>query len=56
MLLWTKLALAALMTVAATNSTLAAFWDCPEIDASAGASAVAALLSIGMIAYHKLTR
>jgi hypothetical protein len=54
--IWTKIALAAGMTVMAAGPTFAGFWVCPEIDGPAGASAVAALVSIGMVAYHRLTR
>jgi len=54
--IWTRIALAAGMTVMAAGPTFAGFWVCPEIDGPAGASAVAALISIGMVAYHRLTR
>jgi hypothetical protein len=57
MRIWTKLALAASMSVIAAGPTFAAFWDCvvPEIDGSAGISALAALASLGMIVYHRRT-
>ena len=53
-----KLALATSMTLMATGTTFAAFWDCvvPEIDGAAGISAVAALISVAMIAHQRLTR
>lgn len=33
----------------------AAFWDCtvPEMDGSSGVSAIALLVSIGVVVYHK---
>jgi hypothetical protein len=45
------------MTLMATGTTFAAFWNCvPEIDGAAGISALAALVSMAMIAHHRLTR
>jgi hypothetical protein len=47
----TKVALAASMTLMAVGPTFAAFWDCvPEIDGSAGVSALAAVVSVAMVA------
>jgi len=56
--IWTKLALAASMSVMATGPTFAGFWDCvvPEIDGPAGVSALAALVSVTMIAYRRLAQ
>jgi hypothetical protein len=52
-----KLALATSMTLVATGAAVAAFWNCvPEIDGAAGISALAALVSVAMIAHHRLTR
>jgi hypothetical protein len=53
-----KTALAACVTVMTAGPTFAAFWDCvvPEIDGPAGVSALAALVSVGMIAYNRLTQ
>jgi hypothetical protein len=54
----TKLALAASITVMASGPAFARFWDCvvPEIDGPAGVSALAALVSVAMIAYHRRTQ
>jgi hypothetical protein len=56
--IWTKLALALSMMVAVAGPASAAFWDCvvPEIDGAAGVSALAALVSIAMIAHQRLAR
>lgn len=58
MRIWMKLALAMSMSLVATAPTFAAFWTCvvPEIDGSAGISVVAAVISVAMIAYHRLTQ
>ncbi len=50
----TILALVASVTVMAAGPTLAAFWDCPEIDGPAGVSAIATLISAAIIAHHRL--
>jgi hypothetical protein len=51
-----KLALAATMTVMASGPTFASFWQCvPEIDGSAGVSALALLGCFAMIAYNRLS-
>lgn len=52
-----KLALAATMTVMASGPTFASFWQCgvPEIDASAGVSALAVLGGFAVIAYNRLS-
>jgi hypothetical protein len=52
-----KAALAISMVATATGPAVARFWDCavPEIDGAAGISAVAAVVSLAMIAYHRLT-
>jgi hypothetical protein len=49
-----KLAVAAMLLVASTAPSLA-FWRCevPEIDGPAGVSAIALLVSAGMIAYNR---
>lgn len=51
----TKLALAAMASIAMTGPTFA-FWNCPvpEIDGPAGISALAFLASAGMLAYNRL--
>jgi hypothetical protein len=52
-----KLGLAAMMTVMASGPTFASFWQCvPEIDSSAGVSALALLGCFAMIAYHRLSQ
>jgi|RhiMethySRZTD1v2_1073278.scaffolds.fasta_scaffold2242672_2 hypothetical protein len=53
----TKVALAIAMTFSAVTPSMAAFWDCitvPEIDGSAGISAVAAVIAVGMVAYQRV--
>ena len=52
-----RLALAATMTVMASGPTFASFWQCgvPEIDASAGVSALAALGCLAVIAYNRFS-
>ena len=51
-----KVALALSIIVSSITPSLAGFWDCivaPEIDGSAGVSAIAALVSIGMVVYQR---
>jgi hypothetical protein len=50
-----KLALAFSLLLSLITPSAAAFWDCvaPEIDGAAGLSAIAALVSVGMIAYRR---
>jgi hypothetical protein len=55
-----KLALALCMVVMAANPSLASFWtgtpgpvSVPEIDGPAGASALALLVAVGLIAYQR---
>ena len=51
-----KLALAATMTMMASGPTFASFWQCvPEIDGSAGVSALAVLGCLAVIAYNRLS-
>lgn len=51
---WTKLGVAASLLVASSAPSFA-FWVCnvPEIDGPAGVSAIALLVSAGMIAYNR---
>jgi hypothetical protein len=50
-----KAPLALSMIFWSVTPSMAAFWDCPapEIDGPAGISAIAALVSVGMIAYRR---
>jgi hypothetical protein len=51
-----KAALALSILLSWVTPSSAGFWDCivaPEIDGPAGASAIAALISIGMIVYQR---
>jgi hypothetical protein len=52
-----KATLALSMMLAAITPS-AAFWECvvPEIDGPAGLSAIAALVSVGLIAYQRYSR
>ena len=54
MRIWNKLGVATMLLIASAGPTLA-FWQCevPEIDGPAGVSAVALLVSAGMIAYNR---
>jgi len=57
MRVFTKLALASCMTVVAVSPTFAGFWQCvPEIDGSAGISALALLAAVGLVAYQRRAR
>ncbi|MEZ5854272.1 MAG: hypothetical protein R3D67_05790 [Hyphomicrobiaceae bacterium] len=51
-----KLALIASMILWSVPSASALIWDCdvPEIDGPAGLSAIAVVVSLGMIAYDRL--
>ena len=52
-----KLVLATMMTVMASGPTFAGFWQCvPEIDSSAGVSALTFLSCLAVIAYNWLSR
>ena len=55
MQIWNKFALAMTLLIASAAPSLA-FWRCevPEIDGPAGVSAVALLVSAGMIAYNRI--
>jgi hypothetical protein len=50
-----KVLLALSMIFGSMTPSMADFWDCPapEIDGPAGVSAIAALVSVGMIAYRR---
>ena len=58
MRIWTKLGLAVTTILVAATPASAGFWDCvvPEIDGSAGVSAIAALASLAIIAYQRKTQ
>lgn len=51
----TKLALAASLLLSSVPSAFALQWNCgvPEIDGPAGISALAVLLSVGVMAYER---
>ncbi|HZO23415.1 MAG TPA: hypothetical protein VFB37_13010 [Steroidobacteraceae bacterium] len=53
-----KVPLALTMLFWSISPSMAAFWNCdvPEIDGPAGVSAIAALVSVGMIAYQRYVR
>jgi hypothetical protein len=53
-----KTTLALSMMLAAVTPSVAFFNDCiaPEIDGPAGLSAIAALVSVGLIAYQRYSR
>ena len=53
--IWTKLTLAASVIMMATGPVLAQD-HVPEIDGPAGVAAVAALISVAMIAYSRLKK
>lgn len=53
MRLTNKLALAATMLIWSIPSAYALKWECPEIDASAGLSTIAILVSVGILAYER---
>jgi hypothetical protein len=54
MSIWGKLSLASAMLVASVGPSFA-FWRCtaPEIDGPAGVSALALLVTAGMVAYNR---
>jgi|SwirhirootsSR2_FD_contig_41_37623_length_423_multi_4_in_0_out_0_1 hypothetical protein len=57
MYIWTRFSLAATITLMATGPTLAQYnYPVPEIDGPAGVLALAALVSVAMIAYSRLKR
>jgi hypothetical protein len=55
MYIWTRFSLAATIALMATGPTMAQD-HVPEIDGPAGALALAALVSVAMIAYSRLKR
>lgn len=49
----TKIVLAATVSLWSIPSASALIWSCPEIDGPAGLSAIAVLLSVGVMAYER---